>query len=89
MRDTRSHRLRPRKTAAAIRWQRQDGEMFTATSRPGVGQKSGLDEGSGALQNAAPSQLPRPPSSPADARLGELESSLGEGWDLPRTSLSV
>ena len=63
--------------------------MFTATARPGVGQKSGLDEGSGALQNAAPSQLPRPPSSPADARLGELESSLGEGWDLPRTSLSV
>ena len=58
-------------------------EMFTATSRPGLGQKSGLGEGSGALQDTAPSQLHRLPSSPADSRPGELESSLGEGWDLP------
>ena len=83
VRDTRSHRLWLRKTAAAIGWQRQDGEMFTAASRPGLGQKSGLGKGSGALQDTAPSQLRRLPSSPADSRPSELESSLGEGWDLP------
>ena len=48
--ETRSHRLRPRQLATALRSQRQGRENFTAASRPGPRLVEGLNEGFGAPQ---------------------------------------
>ena len=65
-------RLQPMQTAAAIRLQRQGWGRASLLPRP-VG---GLGEGSGALQDRAPSMFPGAPSSPATWRpVGVLEGS--------------
>ena len=60
------------------------GERLTAASKPGPG----LGEGSGTLQDTAPSLFPGPPQVTccAGPRQG---GPLGACWDLPLTSLST